>query len=59
MKIKKKQPVPPLPVSRKVTRYRNISETSGYIPYEYLKPGLDCKKTIVIVDEQQSSSADE
>ncbi len=59
MKLRRKQPPPPPPLPRQITRYRNISESSGYIPYIYLQQEPEGKNNIIVVDEQQNSSAEE
>ncbi|MBS4022914.1 MAG: hypothetical protein KGZ79_10950 [Dethiobacter sp.] len=59
MEIKKKLP-PPIPsLPRHITRYRNINESSAYIPYIYRQSAFDCRKNLIIVDEQEDTSADE
>jgi hypothetical protein len=60
MPNKRKQPSPPPPFLPKgLTRYRNISESSAYIPYIYIQSISDRKKDLIVVDENQSSSAEE
>ncbi len=56
----KKKPVSSMPIFPKnITQYRNVNESSAYLPYIFLKPASDRKRDLIIVAEQQNSSAKE
>ncbi|MDO9535951.1 MAG: hypothetical protein Q7J85_11620 [Bacillota bacterium] len=58
MTVKKKKPYLPPSLPRKITKYRNVNNSSGYIPYLYTKSNILSfqKDNIIIVHEQDGSS---
>jgi len=58
MIVKKKKSSLPPSLPRKITRYRNINNSSGYAPFLYTESSFlwSQKDNLIIVDEQDGSS---
>ncbi len=50
LKKRKSHPLPVMP--GKLARYRNLNESSGYLPYGYILPPDAHKDNIIVVEDQ-------